>query len=457
MLMQEIVTIETAGLGDRSYLAHDGTAAAVVDPQRDIDRVLRAAENAGVQITHVLETHIHNDYVTGGLALAQATGAVYVVAAAEEVGFSRTPARDGEDFGAGGLVLRAVATPGHTPGHLSYVLREGDAAPAAVFTGGSMLFGAVGRTDLISAAETDRLTRAQYRSVRRLADELPDDVAVYPTHGFGSFCSATPTSGSSSTIGAERLANLALRTDEDAFVTHLIAGLAAYPRYYAHMGRANRGGPAAPDLSPPHPADPAELRRRIDAGEWVVDLRQRRAFAGGHVSGTISIELGDPFATYLGWTIAWGTPLTLIGDSQDQVAQAQRALARIGIDRLAAAAAGPTDELAFGRISRYDVSDFEGLADGWPHDGRVVLDVRRPDEWCAGHLPGAVHVPFWELEGRIAEVPPGEVWVHCASGFRAAIGASLLDRAGRRVVHVDDDWERAAQLGLPIIAEHGGQ
>jgi hydroxyacylglutathione hydrolase len=455
--MHEILTIETAGLGDRSYLAHDGAAAAVIDPQRDIDRVLRAAETAGVQITHVLETHIHNDYVTGGLALAQATGAAYVVAAAEEVGFSRTPARDGEDFGAGGLVLRVVATPGHTPGHLSYVLREGDAAPAAVFTGGSMLFGAVGRTDLVSPAETDRLTRAQYHSVRRLANELPDDVAVYPTHGFGSFCSATPTSGSSSTIGAERLANLALRTEEDAFVTDLIAGLAAYPRYYAHMGPANRSGPAAPDLTAPRPADPAELRRRIDAGEWVVDLRQRRAFAGGHVSGTISIELSDPFATYLGWTIAWGTPLTLIGDSQDQVADAQRALARIGIDQLAAAAAGPTDELADGRMSRYQVSGFEGLANGWPHDGRVVLDVRRPDEWCAGHLPGAVHVPFWELEGRIAEVPAGEVWVHCATGFRAAIGASLLDRAGRRVVHVDDDWERAAQLGLPITPENGAQ
>lgn len=455
MLMHEVVTIETAGLGDRSYLAHDGAAAVIVDPQRDIDRVLRAAQAAGVQITHVLETHIHNDYVTGGLALARATGAAYVVAAGEDVGFSRMPARDGGEFAAGGLVLRAVATPGHTPGHLSYVLREGDAAPAAVFTGGSMLFGAVGRTDLISPDDTDRLTRAQYRSVRRLADELPDDVAVYPTHGFGSFCSATPTSGSSSTIGAERLANLALRSDEDTFVTDLIAGMNAYPRYYAHMGPANRRGPAAPDLTAPRPADPAELRRRIDAGEWVVDLRQRRAFAGGHVSGTISIELGDPFATYLGWTIAWGTPLTLIGDSQDEVADAQRALARIGIDRLAAAAAGPTDDLAAGRISRYGVSGFEGLADGWPHAGRVVLDVRRPDEWRAGHLPGAVHVPFWELEGRVGEVPAGEVWVHCATGFRAAIGASLLDRAGRQVVHVDDDWERAAQLGLPITAEPG--
>ena len=208
--MHEVVTIETTGLGDRSYLAHDGTTAVVVDPQRDIDRVRAAAGTAGVTIAHVLETHIHNDYVTGGLALAEAAGAHYVVAASEDVGFDRTAVGDGDQFDAGNLGVRVMATPGHTPGHLSYVLSDGADGPVAVFTGGSMLFGAVGRTDLISLADTEPLTRAQYRSVRRLADELPDQVAVYPTHGFGSFCSATPTTGGASTIGAQRLANLAL-------------------------------------------------------------------------------------------------------------------------------------------------------------------------------------------------------------------------------------------------------
>jgi len=185
----------------------------------------------------------------------------------------------------------------------------------------------------------------------------------------------------------------------------------------------------------------------------VVDLRERRAFAGRHLTGSISVELGDPFATYLGWTMAWGTPLTLIGDSAGQVARAQRELARIGIDQLAAAATGTTDELAAGQPSSYPVSDFAGLAVGWHRDGRVVLDVRRPDEWQAGHLAGAVHIPFWELEGRSGDVPAGEVWVYCASGFRASIAASLLDRAGRLVVHVDDDWERAAGSGLPVTTE----
>jgi hydroxyacylglutathione hydrolase len=447
--MHNVVTIETPGLGDRSYLAHDGASAVVIDPQRDIDRVLDVARSAGVAITHVLETHIHNDYVTGGLALAWAAGGAYVVAASEEVGFDRTGASDGDALEAGGLVVRVLATPGHTPGHLSYVLEDGD-RPVAVFTGGSMLFGAVGRTDLIGPAQTEWLTRAQYRSVRRLAEELPDDVGVYPTHGFGSFCSATPTSGGQSTIGDQRRANLALTSDEEAFVRDLIAGLTAYPRYYAHMGPANRRGPAAPDLGWPALADAAELRRRIEAGEWVVDLRPRRAFARGHLSGTISVELGDPFATYLGWTIPWGTPLTLIGESADQVAQAHRQLVRIGLDDLAGAAAGPLDALAGGRLSGYPVADFTALAAGL--EGRVVLDVRRPDEWQAGHVNGAVHVPFWELEQRTGEVPAGEVWVHCASGFRAAIAASLLDRAGRQVVHVDDDWSHAAEAGLPVTA-----
>jgi hydroxyacylglutathione hydrolase len=451
--MPEIVTIQTPALGDRSYLIHDETEAVVVDPQRDTGRVLAVAESRGVRITHVLETHIHNDYVTGGLALARQTGAAYVVAASEEVSFERMAVRDHDQIGTGSMVVTVMHTPGHTPGHLSYALSEADGRVAAVFTGGSMLYGAVGRTDLISPEQTEPLTRAQYRSVRRLAAELPDDAAVYPTHGFGSFCSATPTSGTSSTIGNERQVNVALRSEENAFVEELIAGLNAYPRYYAHMGPLNRRGPRALAPSRPARADAAELRRRIDAGEWIVDLRERRAFARAHIAGTVSIELGDPFSTYLGWTIPWGAPLTVIGDHPEQVAEAQLQLTRIGIDQIAAAATGPTEALApDGNIASYRVTGFGELATEWDHPGVVILDVRRPDEWQRSHLTGAVHIPFWELEQRTAEVPAGQVWVHCASGFRASIGASILDRAGREVVHVDDDWERAAQLGLPLTA-----
>jgi hydroxyacylglutathione hydrolase len=217
------------------------------------------------------------------------------------------------------------------------------------------------------------------------------------------------------------------------------------------MGTVNRRGPRAPTPGPPARADPAELRRRLDAGQWVVDLRDRVAFACSHVAGTVSIEMGDPFSTYLGWTVPWGAPLTLIGDSPEQVAEAQVQLSRIGIDQVAAAAAGPPGALApDGKVASYRVTDFAGLAAAWTRPGHVVLDVRRPDEWQAGHLAGAVHIPFWEVADRAGEVPAGEVWVHCASGFRAAIGASILDRAGRRVVHVDDDWEQATRAGLPL-------
>jgi len=454
--MPEIVTIPTPALGDRSYLVHDGTEAVVVDPQRDFGRILAAAEARRVRITHVLETHIHNDYITGGLALASQTGATYVVAASEEVSFERLAVRDHDQISAGSLTVTVMHTPGHTPGHLSYVLSETGRDPVAVFTGGSMLYGAVGRTDLIGPDQTERLTRDQHRSVRRLAAELPDDVAVYPTHGFGSFCSATPTVGTSSTIGTERRINVALRTDETAFVKELITGLTAYPRYYAHMGPANRRGPRAADLARPERAEPAELRRRIDAGEWIVDLRERRAFARAHLTGTISVEFGDLFSTYLGWAIPWGTPLTLIGESPEQVTGAQLQLTRIGIDQIAGAATGPAEALApDGHVAGYRVTDFGGLAAEWERPGVVVLDVRRPDEWRAGHLARAVHIPFWEIEGRTAEVPAGEVWVHCASGFRASIGASILERAGRRVVYVDDDWENAARSGLPLERDLG--
>lgn len=453
--MADVHVIETPGLGDRSYVATDGDVAVVIDPQRDIDRVLDVVGEA--RVTHVFETHLHNDYVTGGLALAERCGAAYVLNAEDEVAFERQGIVDGESITTGSLMITAVSTPGHTRTHLSYVLSVDDEV-LAVFTGGSMLFGAVGRTDLVDPAVAEELTRAQFRSARRLADALPDTTEVYPTHGFGSFCSATETTGDSSTIGKEKGQNNALTKDEDEFVEELLAGLTAYPRYYAHMGPLNVAGPGEPDLSMPELVDPIVLRARIDAGEWVVDLRARRAFATGHVPGTISVELADPFATHLGWAIPWGTPLTLVGDTAEQVLDARRQLVRIGIDELAGAAVDAPESLAGDRpVSSYRRATFADLAAERParHDEIVVLDVRRPDEWASGHIDGATLIPFYELEGRVDEVPDGEVWVHCQSGYRASIGASLVDRAGRTVVHIDDEWDNVADTDLPIDHGHG--
>ena len=446
----EVVAIDTPALGDRSYLAHDGDVALVVDPQRDTDRVLALAAARGVRITHVFETHLHNDYVTGGLALALATGAAYHVNAADQVAFDRVPVSDGDLIEVSPVMrVRVVATPGHTFTHLSYVL-EAAGHPHAVFTGGSLLYGSTGRPDLLGRAHAGELAHAQYASAHRLAAELPGDADVYPTHGFGSFCSATQAEGTSSTIAREMRVNPALILDEQRYVAELLAGLDAYPAYYAHMGPANAAGPSSADLSPPRRADAAEIRQRIEAGEWVVDLRARRAFAAGHVAGTLSFDLDGSFATYLGWLIPWGTPLTLLGQTPEQVAEAQRELVRIGIDRPAAAATGRPEDWAAGRpLRRYPVADFAGLEAVRHHRPVVILDVRRDLEWAESRISGAVHIPLHQLPARLPEVPAGEVWVHCAAGYRASVAASFLDAAGRTVVVVDDEYDRAARAGLP--------
>jgi hydroxyacylglutathione hydrolase len=460
--MLEVLPIETPALGDRSYLVHDGQTALVIDPQRDIDRVIALAAGAGVRVTHVAETHVHNDYITGGFALARAAGAAYLVNADDPVSFDRTPVSDGDLVEIGGMRVRALATPGHTYSHLAYVVEAGDGAAgdgalgggiAGVFTGGSLLYGSTGRTDLLGPDATAALTHAQWASARRLARELPDTARIFPTHGFGSFCSATQSEATSSTIGHEKLVNPVLTLDESSYVESLLAGLDAWPAYYAHMAPANLAGPAGPDLSPPRPAGAAELRRRIEAGEWVVDLRDRIAFAAGHVPGTFSFPLDNRFASYLGWMIPWGTPLTLLGDSPEQVAQAQRELARIGIDRPAAAATGRPETWAGERgaaslrLAKFgDLAAALGAGNGRP----VVLDVRRRLEWEESHIAGAVHIPLHELPARAAGVPPGEVWVHCESGYRSILAASILAARGRRVVSVNDDFADAAAAGLPM-------
>jgi hydroxyacylglutathione hydrolase len=444
--MLSVATIATPGLGDRSYAASDGTAAVVVDPQRDIDRVLAVLDDLAVPLRYVLETHIHNDYVSGGLELARTMDAEYVVAAAERVGFERLPVADGTQLQAGGMTLRALATPGHTPHHLAYVLVL-DGSPEVVFTGGSMLYGTVGRTDLMGRERTDELTRAQYRSVRRLLEELPGEVGIRPTHGFGSFCSslAAPPAGSSTVAEERRHSPAATAPDEDGFVQLMLAGLIDYPSYYARMAPINRAGPPPVDLTPAPQLDPDELARRAGAGDWVVDVRARRMFATAHVPGSLNIAAGDNLATYLGWVVPWGAPVTLAGDDGKALAEAQRAIARIGFDRPAG-----TAEVTGGSGS-YPVALFTDLARVSEQRDVAVLDVRRADEWEEGHLAGALHLPLPDLLPRMAELPDQELWVHCRSGYRAAIGASLLARAGRRVVLLDEDFDAAAAAGLAVV------
>lgn len=437
--MLDVITVDTASLGNRSYLITDGEVAVVVDAQRDIDRVLTLAADHGVRITHVLETHIHNDYVTGGYQLAQRTGAAYCVAAADETSFERHPVSDGDELTTGSITIRVRHTPGHTKHHLSYVVSE-YGTRIAVFTGGSLLYGTVGRTDLVDEQLTDRLTREQYHSVRRLADELPDDVTVHPTHGFGSHCAATETTKSASTIGQERTENPALTTsDEDAFVRNLLDGLTPYPTYYAHMAGMNSAGPGSIALWPAEPVDVATLRERITAGEWVIDLRQRRAFAATHLGGTVNFELRNDLASYVGWVIPWGARFTLLADDVEHLDEAQTMLARIGFDD--PSGASPADPESWRGYERsYPVRSFRNLSAAHDEDvALTVLDVRDDWEWKQGHHPTAILIPFHELPHRMSELPDDRpVWVYCATGSRAAVAASLLERAGFDVVLVDD-------------------
>lgn len=448
--MVDVAVVQTSELGDRSYIAHDGHAAIVVDPQRDLDRLQAVLHERGLRCAMVLETHIHNDYVSGGLQLAHQHDAPYAVNAADEVAFERHGVADGDELSVGGMRVRVVATPGHTDTHLAFVI-SGGPGPAAVFTGGCLLYGTVGRTDLVDPARTEELTRAQYRSAHRLVDLLDDDVRIFPTHGFGSFCSAGSRSGGEdSTVGQERTRNDAfIATNEDTFVAQLVAGLTAYPAYYAYMGARNRAGAGPVDLSAPQQVSPTELRERISAGEWVVDLRDRTAYAAEHLVGTISIALSQQFATYLGWLIPWGIPLTLIGETPQQITDAQRQLVRIGIDRPDGAATGRLRDLADGVATRsYRRITFAGLAAAQQAgEALTLLDVRRADERALGAIPGSVHIPLHCLLDRLGDVPPGPLAVHCASGFRAGIAASLLDRAGHDVVHIDDEYAVAVISG----------
>lgn len=321
-----------------------------------------------------------------------------------------------------------------------------------MFTGGSLLYGSTGRPDLLGPDHTDTLVHAQWRSARRLAAELPDETAVYPTHGFGSFCSATQSSGESSTIGAEKASNPALTSAEQDYVRELLAGLDAFPAYYAHMGPANLAGPAAIDLSPPAEADPTELRRRIQAGEWIVDLRTGTAFAAGHVPGTVNIGLHGQFVTYLGWLMPWGTPVTLLGETADDVARAQREMVRIGLDRPAAMATGKPEQWARGAgLRAFAQASFADLAAAYGRGERPsVLDVRRHPERAAGYIEGSVGIPIHEVLARLDEIPTGPVWVHCAGGYRASVVAGLLDARGHDVIAIDDSFDNAEPAGLPL-------
>ncbi|MEO8274562.1 MAG: MBL fold metallo-hydrolase [Chloroflexota bacterium] len=444
----------TPGLGDASYLLASGGEAVLVDPQRDAWRFVEVAQRRGWRIRHVLETHVHNDYLSGALETRAATGADIAAPARGGYEFEHLPVDEGDWLEIGSLRLTAWATPGHTPEHLAWAVEDLAAtdppatdgrptgAPAAVFTGGSLIVGSAGRTDLLGGALTDALTSDQQRSLRRLA-ELPDAVDILPTHGAGSFCSAGPGSSSRvTTIGAERFANptFALADAEPAaFRAQALGNLGRFPAYYAHMAGLNRRGPRILGrLILPPALGPAAFEAAAATGQTVIDVRDREAFAAGHVPGSLNIELDGSFAGYVGWLVPFAAPVLFVlpDGAPDALAHATTELLRIGYEWVPGWLEGGFDAWTeSGRpASTYPtvtMRDLHAERAAGQEDG-ILLDVRQPIEWQNdGVVPGTERIFVADLPSRLDELPAGSrVTVFCKSGSRSAIAASLLDRAG---------------------------
>jgi hydroxyacylglutathione hydrolase len=465
------------GLGHQSYLISDESShlAAVIDPRRDIEIYLQATDAAGAQITHVFETHVHNDYLTGALELRERTGATIVNATSAGLAYEHQGVSDGDRIAVGSLTFVALATPGHTPDHLSYALYEsGHDRPTAVFTGGSMLVGSAGRTDLVSPGATLTLTREQYRSLRRLLETMPDDVLVYPTHGAGSFCGATmsDTPARRSTIGQERLASPAVHVhDEAEFVRQQLAGYGTYPAYYRYMSEINQAGPrilgGLPELAP---LTAQQTHDHLDHGLPLIDGRRRRAFAKEHVPGALNIELDESFGTYVGWLLPFNKPLMLLIEDASGRKEAVAQLIRIGYEQARGYLDGGVDawkDAGFPTNSFAAITVDEFHRRWQQHERLAVLDVRDAAEWESGHIPGSQHIHIGDLMQHLHEIPRDRpVATICRSGHRAEIAASIVAALGCETIAVQrggvPDWlakESADGHDSPVaeIAPHNSE
>ncbi|CAL9677526.1 Hydroxyacylglutathione hydrolase [Streptomyces sp. enrichment culture] len=429
-----LIPLVDEGLGNSAYLLDlgDGRALAM-DASRDLRALREVADRRGLRIAFAADTHLHADFLSGAVQLGHDTGATILASAAGRRVFHHRGLADGDEVDLGGLTLRALATPGHTDEHLSFLLLDG-ARELGVFTGGSLIVNSAARTDLLGPQRTEELARAQYRSLKRLT-ELPDATAVWPTHGAGSFCSAPPGTERTTTIGAQKQANPLLATpDEDTFVAQLTASLGTYPAYFDRLGEINRRGPAVLTGPPLLPALSApQVRALIADGAHVVDVRPAADYAAGHIPGSLSIPLRGQFATWLGWLLPDTAPLTFVANDGQDLSEIVWQSYKIGYERLAGRlAGGMTAWLADGNAqttTAFLTADRAG--------SRPYVDVRQEAEFAAGHVPGAVHIELGALTESAADAPAGPV-VACGHGERAMTAASLIERAGHTDIAVLD-------------------
>ena len=428
-----------AGLGHSSYLVgREGSRdVLVIDPKRDVQDYLDAADQHGARITHVLETHNHNDFVSGSRELANLTGAQVCAASESGIQYQFRSLREGQSFSVAGIDFTVLATPGHTPEHISFLASDG--GQRALFSGGSLLVGAVGRTDLLGWELADPLARLLYHSVQDKLARLGDDVALYPTHGAGSFCgSGNLNSRRSSTIGAERISNPALaQQSEDEFVAQQLGQLGAYPNYYNYMRAINQSGPRLLGRLPDaHPLSVEWARELLADGRLVVDGREPSHFAPLHIAGAFNVALSDEaFAPWVGWVTPFNSPLLLVLEREEHDwPEASMSLLRIGYEQVDGYLAGGMQAwqqagLPVQQMAQIPAAQLQARLEADPN--LTLVDVRDDREWAAGHLPNALHIEAGKLAQRLGELPRERPIVTvCAAGFRSSIAASILQRAG---------------------------
>jgi hydroxyacylglutathione hydrolase len=454
------------GLGNSTHLIISERAglAALIDPLRDVDRYLEAATAAGVRVSHVFETHVHNDFVTGSRELAARTGARIIASAAGGLEFEHDAVSDGDVIAVGDVSFTVLATPGHTPEHVSYLARDLTAShrPPVLFSGGSLLVGAVSRTDLLGHEHAAGLGRQLFHSLHEKILPLSDDVQVYPTHGAGSFCTAAPGAARQTTIGQERHANpfLQLATPEQ-LVAELARVMPSFPTYFHRMRDINRRGPrllgGIPELEPLAPSDVAA---RMGRGETVVDTRPVARYLEGHIPGVHHVELRPAFAAWVGWVVPFAAPIVLVSDATDVHDEAVRQLVRIGYDDLPGYLAGgmPAWEQAGQPIARLPVLTVaqvrERLERGQP---LLVLDVRQDAEWAAGHIHGAHHVEAGALAADVHSLPRTvPIAAHCGHEQRSATAISVLERQGYTNLHlIEGGWSAWQAAGYTVANGSG--
>ncbi len=448
-------------LAHASYMFGSNGEAVVVDPQRDVEIYLEAAQKNGLSIRHVFETHLHADFVSGHRELAQRAGATIYVGAAAGAKFDHVGLHDGFTLQVGNVCVTALETPGHTPESVCLVLTDcehGD-EPWAVFTGDTLFIGDVGRPDLSPSHTPAQLADMMYDSLHHKLMTLPDKTLVYPAHGAGSLCGRKMRAESSSTIGTERLTNWALqiKTRED-FILQMTSNLPARPEYFAQDAAINReGAPALNDLPALTPIAPADLQYQIAQGVTAVDVRHQDEFAAGHVPNSISIPLGGQFASWAGAVLGLSAAPVLIGESMEQISEARLRLARVGIEDVAGYLEGgipawKTAALPLAEVPQVTAEELKRQLD---KTSTRVLDVRREGEWNAGHIEGASWHALDNFKRTLPELNSGAtVAVHCKGGYRSMIACSFLQRAGHtnvvNVVGGFDAWEAA---GLPVAPE----